>query len=151
MLYKKKTVPDVKRSSIADDMVNLGAVAAALDQRYRPRARKVLQGRNRTVYVMGTYVVKVPRNLDGIADNDWEGSVRNGAVIGEYSTIYPKHKRLAYWKSIPVVFMERVVHASSKQIVKRLGKVPPWVDQIDCGQVGFNRNGTLVAYDYGTR
>lgn len=150
MLYKKfPTHP--KRCSVADDILHLEAIAAALDQRYRDRATEILEGRNRRVYVMGSYVIKVPRNLDGIADNDWEGSVRNGAVIGEYNTIYPKHKRLAYWKSIPIVFMELVVPATSKQIVKRLGKVPPWVGFVDCGQVGFTKHGLLVAYDYGTR
>lgn len=26
---------------------------------------------------------------------------------------------------------------------------PEWVDFVDCAQVGFNRKGKLVAYDYG--
>jgi hypothetical protein len=38
--------------------------------------------------------------------------------------------------------MERV------QTFSRRGKVlPDWVDTVDCGQVGYNSNGELVAYD----
>ena len=35
-------------------------------------------GRNRNVFDLGTYVVKIPRNRFGVIDNVHEGSVRNG-------------------------------------------------------------------------
>lgn len=149
MLYKKPPARPYK--PWVDDMINLNSVLTELDRRYRSRASEIHAGRNRRVYVMGTYVIKVPLNLNGVADNDWEGSVRNGAFVSEYELVYPKHKRMVYWRGIPVVFMEYVEPATSKQIIKQVGKVPNWVDRVDCGQVGFNKHGLLVAYDYGPR
>lgn len=132
-------------------MINLNAVINELDRKYRPRAKAVQQGRNRRVYIIGTYVIKVPLNLNGVTDNDWEGSVSNGPKPSEWDVIYPKHKRLAWYRGIPILFMEFVRPALTKHITKRLGSVPKWVDRVDCGQVGFNKQGRLMAYDYGPR
>lgn len=127
-------------------------VLKKLEARYAPRALEILEGRNRRVYVMRTYVVKVPRNGDGIGDNDWEGSVSNYEQYpqGDYQVQYAR-TRLMYVDDIPVVLMERVDDISSKEIVQRLGREPRWVWSVDGGQVGFNKRGRLVAYDYGIR
>ena len=121
------------------------------DARYASRALQVFEGRNRRVYHLGKYVVKIPRHECGIADNEWEGSVRTSKKPNEWNLIYPPHKRLVWLDNIPVLFMQYVEHANYSQIRERLGRVPPWVDRVDCGQVGFNKNGLLVAYDYGIR
>ncbi len=50
--------------------------------------------------------------------------------------------KLIYVGGIPVLVMEFV-----KQIPYK--EMPDWADFIDCGQVGYNRRGNIVAYDYG--
>ena len=122
-------------------------------RRYADRALSAHPGRTRNVFVMPNgYVVKIPKNLDGFADNDWEGSVSNSEEsLGSDDFVQYARTRLAYLDECPIVFMEEVVHASEKEIEKRLGFVPDWVGSVDCGQVGFNRAGLLVAYDYGVK
>jgi hypothetical protein len=98
---------------------------------------------------MGRYVVKIPKNLDGIVDNDWEGSVSNGN--DDPHEIRYARTHLAWVDELPIVFMEWVEPATSREIIKRLGFEPDWVMSVDCGQVGFARDGRLLAYDYGPR
>lgn len=121
----------------------------ALHHRYSVRCHQVFMGRNRNVFDMGRYVVKVPKNLDGFADNDWEGSVSNANE--DPDEIRYARTRMAYFADIPVVFMEYAEHADTQDMVSRLGQEPAWVGCVDCGQVGFTRDGRLVAYDYGVR
>lgn len=100
----------------------------------------------------GGYVVKIPRNWDGVADNDWEGSVSNCEEYpqSDYQVQYAR-TRMIYFMDIPVVFMEHVLDSSSEEIRNKLGREPDWVWSVDGGQVGFNKQGRLVAYDYGIR
>jgi hypothetical protein len=97
-------------------------------------------------------VVKLPRNFDGCTDNDWEGSVSNAPESRNdpLHVQYPKTK-LVYVDDIPVVFMERIESLTSRAIEERFGHEPAWVFSVDGGQVGVNRHGRLVAYDYGLR
>lgn len=125
-----------------------------LHQRYAKEAKTIWQGRNRTVFDKGRYVVKVPRNFNGIADNDWEGSVSNGETLGDPNHVQYARTRMFYWHDIPVVLMEKVEHANQEQTKEYLGTPKgksDWTWSVDCGQVGFNRQGRLVAYDYGIR
>lgn len=126
-------------------------VLAALHARYWARTAIVHGGRNRNVFDFGAYVVKLPKNGDGCADNDWEGSLSNGESLGDMREIQYARTRMAYWRGVPVVFMEKVEHARPAEIVARLGYEPDWTMSVDCGQVGFTRDGRLVAYDYGLR
>lgn len=121
-----------------------------LHERYHKRCTQVHEGRTRNVFDMGKYVVKIPRNSDGIVDNDWEGSVSDGDDPNP-NDVQLARTRLAYWKGIPVVFMEKVSYPSDDEIKQRLGFLPDWTASVDCGQVGFNAKGRLVAYDYGLR
>ena len=121
-----------------------------LHVRYSKRCLGIFMGRNRNVFNFGRYVVKVPRNFYGVIDNDWEGSVSNSEDCDPEDVQYAR-TRLAYWKDVPIVFMEYVEYASNKEIAERVGHVPDWTMSVDCGQVGFNRKGCLVAYDYGIR
>jgi hypothetical protein len=119
--------------------------------RFARRAEAVYQGRNRRTFLIKGYAVKIPLNFDGAADNDWEGSVRNGEMpLREYDIVYPR-TRLIYFSGIPVLFMERVLPATSNHVRRILGRVPKWIDRVDGGQVGFTKDGRPVAYDYGPR
>lgn len=106
-------------------------------------------GRNRAVYLLpgGKYVIKIPINALGLADNDEEHCFRH------MKDPWAKKERVfARCRLIPGTFllvMEYVEDASYQEIRNKLGKVPEWVGCIDSGQVGFNRQGKLVAYDYG--
>lgn len=131
----------------AHDMEKMLPGITQLFNRYIPRATGVTSGRNRVVFHMGRYVVKLPMNYGGVADNDWEGSVRHSQDPREAK--YAR-TRMVYFGEIPVVFME-YVKSTGYSDLRNLGPVPKWVDGIDCQQVGFNRRGQLVAYDYGIR
>lgn len=118
-----------------------------LFERYMRRCKGFESGRNRSVFVFDRYVVKLPRCENGVADNDWEGSISDGPDP------YVRHARtrMSYYKGIPIVFMERVTYATPTSLRERYGKEPDWVSSVDCGQVGWNRGGKLVAFDYGIR
>lgn len=117
-----------------------------LKARYRRRAIEIVSGRNRTTYNMGRYVVKVPNNDNGCADNSWEGWITSSQRPGmpQYA-----RTRLAMYGDVPVLFMEYVLHWSKAGI--RAKDLPRWTAAIDCHQVGLNKNKRLVAYDYGIR
>lgn len=117
-----------------------------LYDKFAERCEEFSSGRNRAVFIFSTYVVKLPTCGDGGSDNDWEGSICGSGDYIQYA-----RTRLAYWKEIPIVFMERVKHASTNELIEKLGKEPDWTYCVDCGQVGWNRQGKLVAYDFGIR
>ncbi|BAU39970.1 hypothetical protein [Ralstonia phage RSP15] len=125
----------------------------ALIDRYAARAESATYGRNRIVFLMKGYVVKIAKNYDGECDNEWEGSVSNSEESynnPEYVQ-YPR-TRLACFNGAYVLFMERVREASGEEIRKHLGTPKggsDWTWSVDCGQVGFTKSGRLVAYDYG--
>lgn len=104
--------------------------------------------RNRNVFLFKNHVVKIPSSPLGMLDNEWEGSVSTSPeYIDDPKWIqYPK-TRLFYWKGIPVLFMERLEIG----VVEGKGyhELPDWVMSVDGGQVGYNRQGRLLAYDYG--
>jgi hypothetical protein len=129
----------------------ISEVLVPLHLRYARRAIAAYSGRNRNVFEMpGGYVIKLPRNCDGITDNDWEGSVSNYPEnIGNHEFEQFARTRLFYYGEIPVLFMERVAPLTSAEVIARFGEEPDWVYSIDGGQVGVNRKGQLVAYDYG--
>src|ERR1700757_5241654 len=107
----------------------------ALLKRYFRKAREVYWGRNRIVFDCGSFVVKLPITLDGIADNDWEGSVSNdpNAKPCEWQIQYAR-TRLYYKGALPIVLMEKVEHAYQNILIQRFGKEPAWVASVDCGQ-----------------
>ncbi|MDK9789931.1 hypothetical protein [Vibrio sp. D431a] len=99
-------------------------------------------GRGRAVYIGKHVVFKAPRNFGGIRANDWEGSVEasEGERLG-------KTKYINF--DLTVIAMEKIKHASVDEIIDKLGFLPDFVASIDSGQVGWNKRGDLVAYDYG--
>ena len=125
------------------------SLRSRLDLKYLSRALEVHEGRNRRVYIMRNLVIKIPRNLNGVADNDWEGSISNGMTqTGNY--VRYARTRLCHVDDIPVVFMERVEAATFKRVEQCIGYVPEWTNRVDSFQVGFTRR-QKVAYDYGIR
>lgn len=117
-----------------------------LHERYSKKGEALGGGRNRNVFALNSrWVVKLPKNGDGCTDNDWEGSVSNVDDPHEDDVKYPK-TRLVYVGDIPVLFMERVRYAEESY-----EELPDWVGFVDCGQVGYDWKGKLVAYDYGIR
>lgn len=123
-----------------------------LFDRFHKRCKGFESGRTRCAFIFDRYVVKLPITQGGIGDNDWEGSVSNGPEQNEDEHVQYARTRMHYYKGLeffPVVFMEFVQWARGAEIVAKLGHEPDWVDCVDCGQVGFNRAGKLVAFDYG--
>lgn len=102
-------------------------------------------GRNRVVFLFPHYVVKLPRNADGYADNDWEGSVSHLENSNPKEDIQYARTRLVYYHGIPILFMERVEQVCCGEAL------PEWVKSVDCCQVGWTQKGEIVAYDYGFR
>lgn len=98
-------------------------------------------GRHRTTYRLNeTTVWKFPLSADGCFDNLREAKVyqdTNG-VDGEFRyaacSVFPLC-------GLAILEMEYVEPKWSTRL-------PKWTGWIDCQQVGYNRNGILVAYDY---
>lgn len=103
-------------------------------------------GRNRTVWKTSKgNVVKVPRNWNGAVDNEFE-SMNSDKTLGY--EILGKTKCF-YIDGIAILVMEYLERASCEEVNEYIGSSFDWTDFIDCGQVGFNKNGQLRAYDYG--
>lgn len=103
-------------------------------------------GRNRTVWKTNKgNVVKAPRNWDGVVDNEFENSTSDESlgyeILGKTGCFYVK--------GIPILVMEYLKDASREEIDDYIGSSFDWTGSIDCGQVGFNKDGQLRAYDYG--
>ncbi len=94
-------------------------------------------GRNRAVFRRGDHVFKVPINDCGVTDNSHEAylSQRYGKTEGYVP--YAKCRMFGL-----ILVMEYVDHVGST-------KTPDWTWSVDGGQVGRNRKGELLAYDFG--
>lgn len=135
----------------------------------------VRYGKNRSTFILPDSVIKLPITYRGYEDNEhevWQYSVNPYVQyakckslyynVGHYKNEYHLLDKDTYEinkdqfsiiRPVPVVFMERVNHAEENEIEDILGYVPEWVYDIDQNgygyQVGFNKDGILVAYDYG--
>lgn len=113
------------------------------------------------MFDLGSYVVKLPRYAFGFDDNEWEGSIDNipeGQPGHDPDNVQYARTHLVFLKrgdmngeqvTIPVLFMERLNTDIWKE--KRYKDFPDWVGYVDGGQVGYDRRGKLVAFDYGYR
>jgi hypothetical protein len=97
-------------------------------------------GRNRVAFLLpsGKYVLKVPRNDAGVADNYHEA--RFGGTWN-----YAKCK-LVNLCGISCLIME---YLDYEPIYEEYDLLPDWTMSVDCCQVGYNRKGKLLAYDFG--
>lgn len=116
----------------------LATECLALVEKYK-KEKWVGFGRNRAVFRRGSYVVKVPVNDAGVADNQHEAYLfqRYGKTRG-----YVAYARCRMAGVILV--MEYVEHVGWSPQNK-----PDWTWSVDCGQVGRNAKGELLAYDFG--
>lgn len=105
-------------------------------------------GRHRIVFKLkgGNYVIKFPLGCSGEADNDWEGclvSNKKKYHKDEEIVILPKTKWLNYHGFVCVI-MEYLDEDKLKDVKK-----PKWANFVDDGQVGVNKDGLVLAFDYG--
>jgi hypothetical protein len=101
-------------------------------------------GRTRAVFDRGDgYVIKVPMNGEGYAANNAE--VINANMDDPYIPVANCWHEEAYDitpKGVPTLVMEKVEHCKADY-----KNMPDWVMSVDGGQVGYDKNGRLVAYD----
>lgn len=104
-------------------------------------------GRTRVVFDRGDgYVVKVPFNGEGYMANGGEYKTYTYNVANPDNPGIPVaacnfEDFNSMDKEIPVLIMEKVTYAHGEE------NLPDWVGWVDCGQVGYTKNGELVAYD----
>ena len=97
-------------------------------------------GRNRTVFRHGNWVIKVPLNDYGFADNDHEHR-----IFRKYG-VEPNPDKVRYARCRMIgqlLVMEHVDETSQRDAL------PEWASYIGGNQVGLNRSGKWVAFDYG--
>ncbi len=103
-------------------------------------------GRNRITYrISERYVVKIPLNQDGVADNWYEAKqckrdpdTAKCRLLGDCLVMEFVDDIHQIWGHLPLW-----------EKMERINLLPYWVDYVDCRQVGFTRTGKLVAYDFG--
>ncbi len=130
---------------------DLQPALADLYAKYSSRALSVHAGRNRVVFVLPHgYVVKLPRNTAGSADNLHEANTSRfeRCFAGKHGSEVTVAKcRAVCYNGFYVGLMEYVKHINifrTEEIT-----VPLWAFRLDCAQAGLNKAGKLVAYDYG--
>ena len=96
-------------------------------------------GRNRFVFRKpeSDWVIKVPINEYGMLDNDSED-----IYFHRHQTGFMARCKLIQLCDVPILVMEYVdINLEKKDM-------PDWSAWVDCQQVGRNKNGKIVAYDY---
>lgn len=120
-----------------------------LHKRYIERYGIPKCGRNRATYIANNYVIKLPISQNGFVDNEWEGSLiaKKGKSAARTRLIYNRVKGF----EIPILLMEKVVELTWKEIESIGNSAIQIAYATDCLQVGLNKSGDVVAYDYGLR
>lgn len=95
-------------------------------------------GRTRAVFRERGYVVKVPMNDSGVADNHHEAYLFQRYGKKDSFIPYARCRMVGM-----LLVMEYVEHVGWRKTD------PNWTGYVDCGQVGLNAKGQLLAYDFG--
>jgi hypothetical protein len=104
-------------------------------------------GRNRMVFRHGNYVIKIPLNDHGVDDNYQE---RDVWTQPRYADVRPQYARCRLLGTILIMqFAQFQGPLSDDAGYIAMADCPEWAYAIDCCQVGYNRYGNIVAYDYG--
>ena len=108
-------------------------------------------GRHREVYLLPSkkFIVKIPINIDGALANIAEYKYwKNREVIKEHYNVDLARCRLYQGSAFQdkLLVMEFI-----KDKLDNEKYLPSWAFKIDCSQVGRNRQGKIVAYDYGSQ
>lgn len=104
-------------------------------------------GRHRDTYKgrTGRWVIKVPHWSSGEIANQEEYELYKGTIQSHTGT--PREGmakcRLFTYKGIKCLIMECV-----NEHLDRALEFPSWYNTVDSGQVGVNRHGKVVAFDY---
>jgi hypothetical protein len=108
-------------------------------------------GRTRIAVRRGNHVIKIPLNIDGIDDN-----LREAYIFAHRSSTAWSWARFARCKMVKGTHLLMMVYArcvvqgrTDDQGTVLAQSLPGWASNVDCRQVGFTRQGELVAYDYG--
>lgn len=97
-------------------------------------------GRNRLVFYSKNFVIKVPKNEDGLNDNTTEA--RSYQLSKKYKNPELAPARLIHLYDLPVIVMSKL---NTDVPIKDL---PDWASFYDTFQVGLDRKGRFKAYDY---
>ena len=95
-------------------------------------------GRSRAVWGNDRYVFKVPLNANGVRDNLREAELYRDRANQPHPLARCK---LIYIRNVPILVMEHVTEMPFRD-------KPHWASKFDKFQVGRNRAGDVVAYDY---
>lgn len=120
-------------------------VSEELQSDYKEKYVELGRGRNRLTYDMGDgWVVKIPLHMYGMEDNLTESKIYNETKDNpeNYCVQYAECMIFTY-KDIPLLIMEKV------EPITHYYDFPDWADYVDCQQVGYTKDGKVVAYDYG--
>lgn len=101
-------------------------------------------GRNRATFKLksGNYVLKVPLNYHGGSDNNFEfKQSKNNTLFPDI--VLPKTK-LVEVDGFGCLIMENINIID----LAESDNLPEWTTFIDCCQVGYNKKGILMPYDY---
>lgn len=99
------------------------------------------QGRHRVVFRDGDHVLKVPYRASGIDANFYEGRTQSNNPHEPRASCSLDDQLAGQLKSPCVLRMEYVEHVGCSPR-------PDWTWSVDCGQVGRNKDGKVVAYDW---
>lgn len=128
---------------------NRDQVAERIIKKLKEKYTVLGVGRNRIVFLLksGNYVLKFPLNDAGEGDNDWESSLetnKNDENNDLDFDVITHHTRWIEIEKFCCVIMEYIVPTTEKD-----NNLPNWCKSVDCGQVGYNKDGILMAFDYG--
>jgi hypothetical protein len=98
-------------------------------------------GRERIAFQMARVVAKLPLNMSGVAANALERTGFRRTLAGKTDCPVAACRVLHNADGVPILLMRTVDPVVSTQ------DLPAWTLWIDCGQVGLDRRGRLVAYD----
>jgi hypothetical protein len=96
-------------------------------------------GRHRVVFESRHVVFKLPRNHEGILDNEREARAFRRRHA---KSIAMAPCRLVPWADFPVLAMRKLDLRGS------IKDMPSWASWVDCAQLGRDRRGVWLAYDY---
>ena len=141
LVMKNRKIVVNKVVFLEDIRINFGPRAAELHEQLWTKYGEPQCGNSRATYISKNYVFKLPITDDGICQNEDES-----VLLSDDYWKFAKTKLID--PDSRLICMERVEHASLSKIKETIGSIPEFVFGIDCSQVGFNRRGQLVAYDF---
>lgn len=113
-------------------------------EKFKERYEVIGLGQQRIVFKLSDdYVIKLPLSPKGIVDNKNESNYK---LNNPNSKIKTASCEMISIDGIECLKMESVEHWSA--LYTSSGELDDWCLDVDCCQVGFNKKGDLVAYDF---